>query len=344
MALNLLKHSRFNKDFVAYIKNLWAWRRLDKDKTTVEPYPTGLMLELGNRCNLHCIICPREYQYGKQMDQGFMPLDKAKAIIDEVYPYLTSIGLTGLGETLLYPHLLEILQYIKAKKPSIQTTISTNANFVGFVDKMLPLLPYLDSVQFSVDGVGEVYETIRPNTDFAFIESNIRQIVAAAKHSELLINTIITRENYKNLTAILKFADAVGIRYVNFNRMNLASIPEQRDLYTNFFTGDEYAQVVAQLLECKKTYPGLSFSGYSVDGSKSQFRDCEFAWHHHYITWNGYIVPCCAKPFPKELNFGNVFENGVMNTINSPQAQAFRKLWQQNKAPEFCRYCNNLNI
>ena len=30
--------------------------------------------------------------------------------------------------------------------------------------------------------------------------------------------------------------------------------------------------------------------------------------------------------------------------LNSPQAQAFRKLWQRNQAPEFCRYCNNVNL
>lgn len=30
------------------------------------------------------------------MDQGCMPLKKAKQIIDEIYPYLDSIGLTGL--------------------------------------------------------------------------------------------------------------------------------------------------------------------------------------------------------------------------------------------------------
>lgn len=344
MALNLLKRTRFNADLFAYIKNMVAWHRLDTNRTTIEPYPTGLMLELGNRCNLHCIICPREYQYGKQMNQGFMPLKNAKQIIDEVYPYLTSIGLTGLGETLLYPHLLEILQYIKSKKPSIQTTISTNANFVGFVDKMLPLLPYLDSIQFSVDGVGDVYETIRPNTNFSFVEANIRQIVAAAEKSELLINTIITRENYRNLTSVLEFADSVGIRFVNFNHINLASIPEQRKLYTDFFTSDEYAQVVAKLEACKQTHPNMNFTGYATDGQQSQFRDCDFVWHHHYITWDGYVVPCCAKPFPKELNFGNVFENGVLETINSPQAQAFRRLWQKNTAPEFCKYCNNVNL
>ncbi|MBQ2352671.1 MAG: SPASM domain-containing protein [Bacteroidales bacterium] len=44
------------------------------------------------------------------------------------------------------------------------------------------------------------------------------------------------------------------------------------------------------------------------------------------------------------MNFGNVFENGVFNTINSKKAQAFRRMWQQNEAPEFCKYCNNINL
>ena len=343
MGINLIRHTRLNRDFILYISNLYKWKRLDKMHTLEEPFPTGLMLELGNRCNLHCITCPREYQYGKQMDQGFMPLDKAKAIIDELYPYLTSIGLTGLGETLLYPHLLEILQYIKSKKPAIQTTISTNANFIGFIEKITPLLPYLDSIQFSVDGVGETYETIRPNTDFSVIEDNICRIVALKPKSELMINTVITKENYRHLISILEFCQKVGIHSVNFNRMNLASIPEKRKEYTEFFTSNEYNDVIQLLNSSKAQYKSLTFGGYRTEGNL-QFQDCGFAWYHHYITWDGYIVPCCAKPFPKELQFGNVFENGVMAVINSDKAKAFRRCWQQNETPEFCRYCNNTNI
>ena len=71
------------------------------------------MIELGNVCNLHCNICPREYEYGKRMDIGFMPLDNAKNIQDQMIPYLDSIGLTGLGETMMYPHLLDVLKHIK---------------------------------------------------------------------------------------------------------------------------------------------------------------------------------------------------------------------------------------
>lgn len=343
MGMNLLRNTRLNKAFVNYVYNHYKWLRLDKEKTLTIPYPTGLMLELGNRCNMHCIICPREYVYGKQMDQGFMPLDKAKKIVDEVYPYLDSIGLTGLGETFLYPYLEEIVKYIKQKRPSIQITVSTNANFVGFTEKIIPLLPYLDSVQFSVDGIGEVYEAIRPKADFGMISDNIKKVVAAAKHTEFMINTVITKENFLNLKDVLEFANGIGIRYVNFNRINLASIPEQRELYTDFFTSDAYNNVVNELNSLKKKYKGLTFSGYRTEGTPS-FKECTFPWKAHYITWDGYLVPCCAKPFPKEMHFGNVFEQGVMNVLNGQPVQAFRRLWQQNTPPKFCQYCNTLHL
>lgn len=344
LAFKMLKNKRINRDFVKYIINRIRVVRLNPHKQIVLPYPTGIMLELGNRCNLHCVICPREYQYGKNMDQGFMPFDKVCQVVDELYPYLDSIGLTGLGETLLYPHMLEVVQYIKHKNKSIIITISTNANFVGCVDKIKPLLPYLDNVQFSVDGIGSVYEQVRPNTRFDEIADNIRRIVELGKKDTIfMINTVITRENYMDLPRVVEFADSLGIKYVNFNRINLASIPEfNRDEYTAFFHSAAYKHLLSEFTMLRKTHPGITFSEETEQGTGS-FQDCTFAWHHQYITWDGYMVPCCAKPFPKEMNFGNIFtDRGVMKVLNGSRYQAWRKLWQQNKTPAFCSSCNTI--
>jgi MoaA/NifB/PqqE/SkfB family radical SAM enzyme len=60
------------------------------------------MLELTNHCNLACTTCPREYDYGKEMEPGTMTVENAKAVIDQIWPYLDSIGLTGMGETFLF--------------------------------------------------------------------------------------------------------------------------------------------------------------------------------------------------------------------------------------------------
>lgn len=343
LATKLIRSTRFDRTLFQYVHNLIWWKCFNPHKNTSIPYPRGIMLELGNRCNLHCIICPREYHFGQQMHQGFMPLENAKKIVDELYPYLTSIGLTGLGETLLYPHMLDILQYIKQKKPSIITTISTNANFNGCVEKMIPLLPYLDNVQFSVDGIGAVYEKIRPSTCFDSISNNIRQITEAA-HSgtTFMINTVITPENCFGLENIVTWADSIGIQYVNYNRFNLGAIPElDHQSHIQFFHGTEYKTLLHHLKELQHTHPGLTFDAESQPG-KGNFQECMYLWHHNYITWDGYMVPCCIKPFPLEKNFGNVFEKGVMAVINGPEYRQWRQLWQQNIAPQFCEHCGTI--
>lgn len=342
LVLQILKKRRLNRGFSRYAANKMRSARLNPHQQVILPYPTGVMLELGNRCNLHCVICPREYRYGKQMDQGFMPLERVYQVVDELYPYLDSIGLTGLGETLLYPHLLEVVQYIKKKNKRININISTNANFVGCVDKIKPLLPYLDNVQFSVDGIGSVYEQIRPNTHFEDIAENIRQIVELSKKETVfLINTVITRENYTDLPKVVAFADSLGIKYVNFNRINLASIPEfDCKEYTTFFHSEPYKQLLQEFTKLQQSHPGITFGEETKEGAGS-FQDCIFAWHQQYITWDGYMVPCCAKPFPKEMNFGNVFtDGGVMKVLNGDKYLAWRRLWQLNKTPAFCNSCN----
>src|ERR1700744_1288637 len=97
-------------------------------RSTKVPYPSSIMLEVTNHCNLACITCPREYAYGDAMAKGTIDITSVYKVIDEVAPYIDSIGLTGLGETLLYKKLEETLKYIKTKNKGIQTFISTNAH------------------------------------------------------------------------------------------------------------------------------------------------------------------------------------------------------------------------
>ena len=296
------------------------------------------MIELGNVCNLHCLMCPREFVYGQQMDKGFMPLEKACRLIDQLYPYLDSIGLTGLGETFLYPHLLEVVKYVKSKKKSIVVTVSTNAYQKDYQEKVLPLLPYLDNIQFSVDGVGAVYETIRPKTCFDEVKENIRYTMEQGKGVTFMLNCVVMKENYLDLKNIVSFAREMKIKYVNFNCVSIASRPEMgRDFY-DFFLSDEYVNAVEEVKAMAAKWGDMEITGldYPADGS---FHDCIFPWEYPYITWDGYYVPCCGKPFPKLLHFGNVFEQELIEVLNSSQAQAFRRAWQRNIPPAFCHNC-----
>lgn len=336
-----MKGVRPNRDNLRFLSNHIKWMTFNREKNACVPKPTNLMLELSARCNLHCIMCAREFKYGKEMDQGFMPLDEAKRIVDQLYPYLTSIGLTGLGETFLYPHLEEICRYIKGKRENIIITMSTNAHFQGFLEKLEPCLPFIDNLQISLDGIGEVYERIRPNTDFEFIRENIRATAALCKKNdiELKLNFVITPWNYTDMKNVVDFAASLdGVGSVEFNPMNIASNPGVgRDFYS-FYESDAYREACRSVAEHAREGGKMEIS--MLDFCTPDFRQCPYPWEHFYITWNGYLVPCCGKLFPKLLNFGNAFESkNVMDIINSDKSRQFRRQWQQGKAPKFCSNC-----
>ncbi len=340
----LLSNVRFNKDLIRYGWNHYKKIRLDRDKSLVMTHPTNAMLELGNVCNLHCKMCPREHEYGKAMDVGFMPLEKARLIVDEIYPYLDSIGLTGLGETFLYPHLLEIVKYIKSKKKSIIITISTNAHFKDYKERVEPVLPYIDNIQFSIDGIGDIYNTIRKGASFEEVTDNIRFTMEKGKDTTFMMNCVVIPENYFQMTEVAEYARKMNIEYVNFNKASIAANPKASRAYYDFFKTGDYLEALENVRNYAHEHQEMEITGIEVCDDHGTFHDCIFPWEYPYITWDGFYVPCCGKPFPKLLNFGNVFENGVMNVLNGKKAQAFRKLWQKNTPPTFCHNCQLTTI
>lgn len=343
--LQVAKRTRINADLWKYACNKYRGLRLRRAHSTKVAYPSTVMIELGNHCNLHCITCPREYAYGKEMNKGYMPPERARAIVDELYPYLDSVGLTGMGETFLYPDLRAIASYIKKKKKSIVISLSTNANIPHFMEKVEAVIPFLDTIQVSTDGMGEVYESVRRKASFETLKANLQRLVPLARKYkvDVMLNTVLTRETYRQMAALVEFAEQMGIRYIHFTYFNLACVTdEDRDYYALYETVEfQHALVAAK--EAARRHSQVEVTGLDFPGSPS-FQKCPFPWSHFYVTWDGYMVPCCAKPFPKELQFGNVFEEGVMNVLNGKAYQSFRRLWQSNRTPAFCEKCHFVEL
>ena len=344
LAFQILLNTRPDMDLLRYIVNKIKYFCRSKYTNTTVVYPSTIMLELGNHCNLHCMTCARENEDGKRMDKGFMKVVQAKKIIDELYPYLDTIGLTGMGETFFYEELKEVASYIKKKKKSIRISVSTNANFPNFIDKVELAIPYIDTIQVSMDGIGDTYEAIRCGGKFAPFEENLEKLISITKqhHVNLMLNLVITHLNYHQMPDVVEFAANRGIPFLNFTYYNLACSPYDVSYYDMFRTSP-FVDVLAKTKEEVKKHKKLEVTGLDFPGAAS-FQKCMFPWGHYNITWDGYVVPCCVKPFPKVLNFGNVFENGVMSVLNSESYQQFRKMWQNNTKPEFCNKCHFVDL
>lgn len=314
-------------------------------RSTRVAYPSTIMLELTNHCNLACTTCPREYDYGKAMDKGMIRMDQAKKIIDEVWPYLDSIGLTGMGETFLYNEIEELVHYIKTKNKGIIISISTNAQLPGFIEKVSPLVNYIDTIQVSIDGLGDVYESIRQKADFNRLDENLRNLKSLCKGTgtDVMLNMVVTRENYFQMPALVSYAEEIGIDYLDFTLFNLASVTNIDRSYYSFYKSQEFLKVIEELNEVVRKAKQVTVTNKNFK-TENGFRKCPFPWTHFYICWNGYVAPCCAKPFPKELHFGNVFDNSVIHVLNSSSYRNFREMWYANKTPGFCNKCHFIDI
>lgn len=314
-------------------------------KSTKVAYPSTIMLELTNHCNLACTTCPREYRYGKEMDKGSMKVESAKKIIDEVWPYLDSIGLTGMGETFLYKEINEIVNYIKEKNEGIIISVSTNAVVANFIEKVSGLIGKIDTIQVSIDGLEDTYEKIRKKSDFKLLDKNLRTLSETARNTDtdIMLNMVVTKENYKHMPLLIKYAKEVNIKYVDFTLFNLASVTDIEQSYYSFYQSEEFLKSIDELEQTIKNTPEIIVTerNFKTDNS---FQKCPFPWTHFYICWNGYVTPCCAKPFPKELNFGNVFNSRIIDVLNSNEYREFRMLWFKNTPPDFCYKCHFLDI
>lgn len=340
-ALIRIKHLPKNKNLFLYLSNKVKRTYLKSINSTKVAYPSTVMLELTNQCNLACTICPREYAYGKEMAKGMMDFEKAKEVIDELYPYLDSIGLTGMGETFMFKRIEEIVDYIKAKKTGIIISISTNAVLPNFIEKARPVIGKIDTIQISIDGMDEVYNAIRLKSDFKILDSNIQVLTELCKGTttELMLNMVVTKENYKHMPRLVNYAAKVGIKYLDFSLFNLAAVTGHSLAYYDFYESKEFLAVVKETdMEIEKTKDVLLTT--KLFQMASSFKKCSFPWSHFYVSQDGYVPPCCAKPFPKEHSLGDAFGSSLMDVLNGENLIAWREMWYQDKTPDFCSNCN----
>lgn len=327
------------RGFLDYARNRVGFTLAVRGRRPELPHPTSIMLEVTNLCQLRCITCPREYALGKAMDKGHMDIGAAKRLVDDNHVYLDSIGLTGLGETLLYPHLVELVDHIRSRNRGVHVFISTNAQQPDAPKLVDAIADSIDALQISIDGLGEVFERVRRNSNWDKYLANVGEIVKVTRgrRARPKFNMVVLEENYHQMPDVVGLAKSLGIGEVYFNTMNLVANDWDASYYA-FYQGPEYRRAVRETREAARR-DGV-IVGFDDVASPRSFRLCPFPWNHFYVTWDGFLAPCCAKPFPKEKHFGNVFEAGLPACLNSCDFLEFRRMAREGRTPAFCRRCN----
>lgn len=141
-------------------------------------YPKRLVqIEVTNRCNAKCEICPRLQHIGKPMDMSF---ETAKSIIDNLSKHKKALSklefhFYRLGEPFLCKDLIKILKYTK-KVINPKLFVFTNGSLLT-KEKIKEILRIpLKRLVFSVDGYGKEYEKFR-KLSWNNLEKNINLVL-----------------------------------------------------------------------------------------------------------------------------------------------------------------------
>ncbi|WP_394747381.1 radical SAM protein [Spongiimicrobium salis] len=186
-------------------------------------HPEWIVLGVNNVCNLHCKMCDIGTQ---NLDSNFaqnlvgthplnMPLDLIKKVIDDTAAYYPKSKLAyAFTEPLVYPHLIESLEY--ADKKQLRTTITTNALTLKHKAKKL-VDAGINEVYVSLDGPQDVHNEIRGHKkSFQKALEGIEELLSGPKKPRVSIICAITEWNIEVLHELLESLKHLPIHDIGF--------------------------------------------------------------------------------------------------------------------------------
>lgn len=270
--------------------------------------PFRMWIDLTTVCNLRCPICPQSI---KALPPAYMELGLFKKLIDELREYVFDINLAVTGESLLHPHLPEMISY--AHRNKVITRLHTNASVLHEDLARRIIESGLSFISFSVDGFDkESYEKIRLGACYETTMRNIARFLKTKKH-------LRSRLPYVVVKTIVKPEGGATPMRAAFQRQ-FDGLPVDRFSLN----------------------PMHNFGGKmtAVPFQKNERIPCYIAWFGLTVLADGRIVPCCMD-FWGDYVLGDARKDTLLGCWNNEKMVALRQKLTRREADDvrLCRGC-----
>ena len=267
-------------------------------------YPTSVTIELTDRCNLRCSYCPKSKGVG--VSGGDMGFTLFKYIVDEANAFhpVEQMILVGYGEPLLYPKLINAIEYVKDKYPYTEVVITTNGILLDkYIGRRL-INSGLDTLTISVNsGLAERYKKLNNADKYELVVENTRNFLQ-------LLNRYGTKRKPSTYVQILQT--------VNTEK-------EIKDFvdYWSFYVSPN-ARITFNPM-CN--WGGqLGIEGYT--SKKMNRYPCEQLQRSLIVTREGRVIPCCAilPESAGDLVLGNIKDSSFEKLYTKGKIEYLRRL------------------
>lgn len=341
VSLNYLDVKKVNK-YLSCSKILLKSGDVSKHNSTFIPLknpninylaaPEKIFIELTKKCNLRCSHCFNESgkTSGKEWDWTTL-----KKVLDECVSIgVFKIRFTG-GEPILSKYLFDALRY--CKKNGITTSIGTNATLMN--DDIARKLKSagLDMAVVSIDGVGEIYESIRLGAKYKDFIRGLDSLVKSG--IKVRLNMTLMKQNYDQIRDVIDLAikKKVGL-YIR------RLIPIGRADINNIVSQDKYFDAV-NLIESHKESGynfGIHYEKSRVDRFDNDIlnrsKKCSCGVRGLAVTPSGEVYGCgLFVSLGKKYSFGNLNKRSIESIWHeSEKLKKMRKKVEQTYCIDSC--------
>jgi len=181
-------------------------------------YPSKLFVEVTTQCNLRCSMCVKQNEDGGVPEGSMSP-----AVFDALapaFPHLDALVLSGIGESLLHPHLEAFIRKAKKLLPEgAWVGFQTNGMLLNDSRAASLVDAGLDRICLSLDAVSDdSFRSIREGGEMRDMESAFAALnKARSRHRKkdirIGIEFVLMRDNLPELPDTLRWAARQGATF-----------------------------------------------------------------------------------------------------------------------------------
>jgi radical SAM protein with 4Fe4S-binding SPASM domain len=253
-------------------------------------FPDRITLELTNRCNLSCTMCPRQHM---TYPLGDMDCSLFKRLIDEMADNGARILVPFFrGESVLHPQFIELLSYAKNKNMEIQ--LATNGSLLTPETGAALIDIDIDFISFSVDRIdNDQYRKMRRGGRLSKVLEGIETFIRQKKqkqntHTMVQVSAVDTGFSSEEKQGFIKYWK---------NKVNRIRIYPQHTQNGKF--------------------------GSLGNGELSTRQVCRKPFTEMVVYWDG-VVASCNHDWNRADPLGNTVEKSLKEIWNNPIYNEFR--------------------
>lgn len=305
-----LKFIRSFKDLdIFWDKAMFVLPRLTGTVSRWTDIPPSIQVEPTNSCNIRCLTCCRAVS---KRPVGFMDFELFKKIMDDASEIgVKRVQLFLMGEPLVHPKIIDMIQYLKSKDLAFHLTTNGLAFSKKIGDGILSAgATSADYVTFSILGFSkELHEKMMQGVKHDKVMENIHNFIEArnaSKNNGPIIETVF---------------------------YSITQTEHEIEPFMNY-----WSKVADHAIYGGKAVE--AFIDHSLP-STPRTKTCSNLWERMAIQWNGDVV-LCGEDSDGEFVVGNLRESSIHEVWNGEKLVSLKKL---HKAGQFgqislCKFCD----